>query len=68
MHFDKSELRLSIIRHEVFHAFISSTDTEHNADMTASDQEELDCTIYGNNSLNLQKIVEEIVDFILKGE
>lgn len=68
MYFDRSQIRLSIIRHEAFHAFISSTDTEHNADMTASDQEELDCTVYGNNAWAIQKIVEEIVDFVLRGD
>lgn len=65
-YFDRSELSLKIIRHEIFHMFTSSTDTEHNTDMTVSDQEELDCTVYGNNKSELSKIEDKIVEFILK--
>ncbi len=65
-YFDKSELALRIIRHEVFHIFTASTDTEHNSQMTVSDQEELDCTVYGNNRTEMIKIEDSIVDFILR--
>lgn len=68
IYFDRSCVTIGLIRHEVFHAFTSSTDTEHSTDMTASDQEELDCTLYGNNKTAMNDIEDRIVDFILKGE
>ena len=68
IYFDRSLVTIGLIRHEVFHAFTASTDTEHSADMTASDQEELDCTLYGNNKTAMNDIEDRIIDFILKGE
>jgi hypothetical protein len=66
MYFDKSELRTAIIRHEVFHAFMCSTDTENSSKMDSDDVEELACTVYGNNAHSLEKVTDSIVDFILK--
>jgi hypothetical protein len=66
MYLDKSELRASLIRHEVFHAFIASTDTENSSKMTADDMEELACTVYGNNSHAIEKVTDAIIDFIFK--
>jgi hypothetical protein len=68
MWFDRSQTRLAIIKHEVAHAFFWSTDTEHNSEMSAEDLEDLFCTVYGNNSTELTRVTEEIVDFILKGK
>lgn len=64
--FDKSNLKLSLIRHEVFHSFQWSTDTEHTAELSVSDTEEISCTIYGNNSKEIENVVDQIVDYALK--
>lgn len=66
MYFDKSELRTNLIRHEVYHAFIASTDIENSSKLTADDMEEIACTIYGNNSHAMDKVVDAIIDFIFK--
>lgn len=68
MYFDRSTVSLKLIRHEVFHAFISSTDTENSSGMTAADQEEVDCTVYGNNKTALNDIEDRIIEYILRGE
>lgn len=67
MYFNKSDVSLRLIRHEVFHAYTNSTDTEYTSKMTAADQEELDCTVYGNNADEIAITVANIVDYILKG-
>jgi hypothetical protein len=66
MYFDKSELRTNLIRHEVFHAFTASIDTENSSKLTADDMEEIACTVYGNNSHAMDKVVDAIIDFIFK--
>jgi hypothetical protein len=66
MYFDKAELRTGIVRHEVFHAFMNSTDTENATKMDSDDMEELACTVYGNNVHSLEKVVDNIIDFIFK--
>lgn len=67
IYFNKSDISLSLIRHELFHAFISSIDTEYAAKITAEVQEEIDCTVYGNNKAELLISEDKIVDFALKG-
>jgi hypothetical protein len=66
MYFNKAELRTCLIRHEVFHAFTASIDTEYSSKLTADDMEEIACTIYGNNSHAMDKVVDAIIDFIFK--
>ena len=66
MYFDKSELRTNVVRHEVFHAFMNSNDTENSSKMTADDMEEMACTVHGNNVHSLEKVTDNIIDFIFK--
>jgi hypothetical protein len=64
--YNLSGLSSSIIKHEVFHAYQWSTDTEHTAELTVSDTEEISCTIYGNNDMLLAKTTQEIIDLFFK--
>jgi len=63
MYFNKRYLTLTFAIHEVCHAFLWSTDTEHSQNLTEDDIEDLIITVLSKNFARILQIAQDILDF-----
>jgi hypothetical protein len=65
LYFDLSRIRPYFVRHEVLHAFVSSS-PHHAANLTAGQMEELIAQLYGEHGPEMHILVDKILNYYLK--
>lgn len=63
---NRKYLTFSLVLHEICHAFIWSTDTEHTANMDSEDMEDLCVTVFSKNYFEIGGIAQRIIDFFVE--
>jgi hypothetical protein len=65
IYFNISTLAPDYVRHEVFHAYISSSST-NSSSLTADQMEELAAELYGEHEPDMNLAVDQILNFFLR--
>lgn len=68
IYFNKKYINFDFVVHELAHAFVWSTDTEHTANMSSDDVEDLCVTTFSKNYFEIGKLAQEILNYVLKSE
>lgn len=63
IYYNKKYFTFTFVVHEVNHAFIWSTDTEHSSNMTQDDVEDLCVTTFSKNYFKIGEIAQQILDY-----
>lgn len=67
MYFNMRNFYSGYVAHELVHSFVASTNTEHSS-LDKDQAEELICALYQHHHLEFNKLIFEIVDFVLKNK
>lgn len=62
IYYNKKYFNFSFVVHEINHAFVWSTDTEHSANMDAEDIEDLCVTTFSKNYFTIGLIAQQVLD------
>lgn len=65
VYFNKNSFLTDYVRHELMHMYVSSANVVSSS-LTADQMEELICELYGEHGPEMDKLVDKIVNFVLK--
>ena len=63
IYYNSKYFTFDYVVHEVNHAFVWSTDTEHSNDLSNDDIEDLCVTVFSKNYFEIGRIAKEILNF-----
>lgn len=68
IYYNRKYLSYDMVCHELLHAWLWSTDTEHSQSLSQDDVEDLCVTTFSKNYFKIGDQVKDILNFFIKGD